>query len=406
MDDFNNELRNKIINDLTNQGFEIFIDSKTNEAYLTNVIQTKSEFRKIFEKSKVESKTEFKEFLIDNYEIAKNSMAESGDIDPEKIDVELIEVKKETIENILLRWWNLVWWSNPFQPAIYRRMKYLLWDKYHNNLIGLLILQSNVISQKARDDYLKLTVSNYGMDYYNKVLNNSLYGQRIGAIPPYNQLLGGKLVAYSMLCNGIRNRYIEKYTKSPNLFESEIEPLQLLYISTTSMFGRSSIYNRMKYYDEKVGISLGYSGGFGTFQFSDEICRDLKKLLIKKATRNKESYRKSARKLWWTTKGLEYLKLGHLTEHTLKKEYFIFPMVDNLLEVIHDKEEPIYKDRTLIELVNWWKNRWAIPRAERMPEYKNFNREQYFKDNVDPFILKLNKEKYKQIEPNKLELFK
>ena len=29
--------------------------------------------------------------------------------------------------------------------------------------------------------------------------------------------------------------------------------------------------------------------------------------------------------------------------------------------------------------MNYWKKRWAIPRAERMPEWKNFTVEHFFK---------------------------
>lgn len=35
--------------------------------------------------------------------------------------------------------------------------------------------------------------------------------QRVGALPPYNELIGGKIVALAMTSNEIREKYKQKY---------------------------------------------------------------------------------------------------------------------------------------------------------------------------------------------------
>ena len=51
----------------------------------------------------------------------------------------------------------------------------------------------------------------------------------------------------------------------------------------------------------------------------------------------------------------------------------------NLKEVIKRKKKPIYIDRPFNELVDYWKYRWALPRAERKPEWKDFEAKKFFK---------------------------
>jgi|GEM_PF-5646456 len=56
-----------------------------------------------------------------------------------------------------------------------------------------------------------------------------------------------------------------------------------------------------------------------------------------------------------------------------KLEYLGFK---NLRELIPKREEPIWIDLPLNKLFESWKERWAIQRAERMPEGTNFLRKQ------------------------------
>jgi len=73
-----------------------------------------------------------------------------------------------------------------------------------------------------------------------------------GAIPPYNEILGGKLVALLMLSPQVVRDYRERYGNSPSQIASRLKgadvvrPADLVYIGTTSLYGvGSSQYNRL-----------------------------------------------------------------------------------------------------------------------------------------------------------------
>lgn len=86
----------------------------------------------------------------------------------------------------------------------------------------------------------------------------------------------------------------------------------------------------------------------------------------------------SSRKLKLITKAFRYLGLPSFDFHNIKRGYYIFPNVKNLFEIINSNQEPFWFDRDLNMLVNFWKERWCIPRSKRKPNWQNFDSEEYF----------------------------
>ncbi len=126
----------------------------------------------------------------------------------------------------------------------------------------------------VRDKYLDIP-----KDELDIWVNKSLNAQRVGALPPYNELLGGKMVALTLTCNEIRETYKRKYENYITVIKGrKLEP-ELLFITTTGAFGKSSLYNRLKYNGETVAIFLGYTQGSGTFHIPEELCRELLEFL-------------------------------------------------------------------------------------------------------------------------------
>jgi hypothetical protein len=108
-----------------------------------------------------------------------------------------------------------------------------------------------------------------------------------GAIPPYNRVLGGKLVALLMLSPRIAADYRRRYS-NPSIISSQMRnrPVTrdsaLVYLGTTSLYVHgSSQYNRLRLpagtiADDQVEIAfhaIGQTSGFGTVQFSPETSR-------------------------------------------------------------------------------------------------------------------------------------
>jgi len=362
------ELREKILKALEEQGFKInpHIKPKRTDKNILRHIQSKSKFEQL---------SFHKNFLIKNLGIAKNYCKDGTEISPKDISLELREVFPNTKDEILFRWWNLVWWSIPYQRSYGRQMRFIIWDKTHNMPFGLILLQSPILRIEVRDKYLEIPK--------NKVdlwINKSLHAQRVGALPPYNEILGGKMVALALTSNEIREAYKVKYRRYRTVIKNRFIKPELLFITTTSAFGKSSLYNRLKYNGETVAISLGYTKGSGTFHIPEKLYTEILEFLSEKGVDISRGFGHGpSRKLKLIGKALRYLDLPNFEYHGIKREFYLFPLVTNLKEVIKNNEEPCYVDRPFNELVNYWKKRWAIPRAERKPEWKNFEAKKFFK---------------------------
>lgn len=373
-----NELKKRIISAIKSQGFTIEgeIKAKNNE---------KNTLKKIQEKKRKEQLKLHKNFLLENITKAQQFSISGNDVNPHKIELELIELKKKSdFYSKLFLWWNLVWWSIPYERPIGRQMRYLIWDKYHNAPFGLFYLQSPPIRSGVRDRFLGL---NNGNNLY--WVNQSLYGQRIGALPPYNELLGGKLVALSLTSNEVRDAYRIKYENKITLIEKHVIPNRLLFITTTSAFGKSSVYERIKYKDQNVSQFLGYTSGAGTFHISEELYKECLQFLEQNGIDIKRGYGTGpSRKLKLLSKAFSLLGIPNYNYHNIKRGYYLFSNVENLHQIIHENSEPIYYDRPFNDLFYYWLERWCIPRSVNSNKWKCFDSKKYIK-NINNLLKKL-----------------
>ena len=367
------ELRNKIIESLKTQGFKInpHLRPKGNE---------KETLRRVHEQKRKEQLRLHKKFLLNNLNEIKKFSINGKDIQPDKIKLKLIEVKPDSFESRLFFWWNLVWWSLPYDKPIGRQMRFILWDEYHNAPFGLIGLQSPPLASSVRDKYLGL---NNGTREY--LINQSMYGQRIGALPPYNELLGGKMVALSLVSNEIRKAYEKKYQNRKTLLKKRKIPSRLLFITTTSAYGKSSVYERIKYKGEKVSMFLGFTSGAGTFHLPQELYEELLLFLEQEGIDTKRGYGTGpSRKLKLVDLGFKKLGLKNITGsyifHNIKRGYYLFPHIKNLHSVIQKNKRPLWYNRPFKELTDFWLQRWCVPRSERKKVWRDFNPNKIFKN--------------------------
>lgn len=103
-----------------------------------------------------------------------------------------------------------------------------------------------------------------------------------GAIPPYNEILGGKLVALLATSPQVIHDYKERYSNRASMIASRLKgadvfrPADLVYVGTTSLYYvGSSQYNRLKIPGKVFGTDfdivwkkLGMTIGFGTMHIS------------------------------------------------------------------------------------------------------------------------------------------
>ncbi|MHA1381983.1 MAG: Druantia anti-phage system protein DruA, partial [Candidatus Helarchaeota archaeon] len=235
--------------------------------------------------------------------------------------------------------------------------------------------QSPVLKMSVRDTYLEIPKEE--LDLW---INRSMHAQRVGALPPYNEILGGKLVALTLTCNEIREAYKRKYKSLETIIKKRVIPSDLIFITTTSAFGKSSLYNRLKYNGEIVAESLGYTKGSGTFHIPEKLYLEILKFLSKKGIDISRGYGHGpSRKLRLISLAFKYLDLPKFEYHGIRREFYLFSLVKNLKKVIKKEEEPVYVDRPFDKLVEYWKHRWALPRSERKPEWRDFKAKEFFR---------------------------
>lgn len=314
-------------------------------------------------------------FIRNHVRPIQEKMINGRDLKVTDISPELIPVVAGSHWEMLFRWWNHVWWSVPYEKAYGRQMRYIVWDKYHEAVIGLIGLQSPILSWAPRDRYLNIPASE--RDYW---VNQSMSAQRLGAMPPYNEILGGKLVAMLMTSDKLREDFHKKYSdKNTTLCQRKL-PAHLLFITTTGAFGKSSIYTRLKLKDEWLARFIGYSNGFGSFHIPNEIYEKLLVVLsdvgvnVKRGCGNGPS-----RKMRLIQKGMNELGYKNGGFHGVKRAIYLFPFAKNTKEMIMDRcQAPLWHHRQETDLTDFWKNRWILPRIKvRQKRLQHFNKDQF-----------------------------
>jgi hypothetical protein len=258
-------------------------------------------------------------------------------------------------------------WSLPYSRGYGRRLDYLLWDDNNGKIMGILGLQSAPISLPIRDRTFhipyeqKIEIVNQTMDVYT-----------LGALPPYSELLTGKLLVMAAASRDIRQDYEQRYQGRVTEMLSRVLPTSLIAVTTLSAFGRSSLYNRVsKGFDGKhnvwAALSLGPCEGWGTFHLSDELYQKMKQfhqqLWPEKPVQGFGTGPRIRQQI--ITRILQELRLPkRFARHNIGREVFIIPHVENLQAILAGVgEEPIYNDNPFATLAAFWKERYCLPRA-------------------------------------------
>ncbi|MDD3285540.1 MAG: DUF4338 domain-containing protein [Patescibacteria group bacterium] len=367
------KLKQKVVSILTKQGY--VVNSKG--FVLKDDSREVKRDAHVFAKAERISKSE--KFITDNIDLISQYMVDGKNLDIAKIDPQIIEVKTGSKYEKIFRWWNLVWWSLPYERAYGRQMRFVIWDRFHKAPIGLIGLQSPILSWSIRDSYLGITKEK--RDYW---VNQSLSAQRLGALPPYNYILGGKLIASLMTAAVIRKKFENKYKGQKTIIKNRKLPSKLLFITTTGAYGKSSVYNRLKFNDDYISKFIGYTHGSGSFHIPNNIYEDFLIYLKDKDYDIKRGYGAGpSRKLRLINQAMECLGISNGTNHGIKRAIYLFPLAKNLKSVISDNEKPKWFDRNIKDLTSFWRERWAMPRSEKHKEYLGFCADKFIKDTID-----------------------
>lgn len=304
----------------------------------------------------------------------RHFFADGSDIKPLSIKPALIRVTDNWHSDLfrLARYF----WSIPYSHGFGRRLRYLIIDESNDKLIGIFGLQSAPISFPARDRLFK-----YPSGQKTILVNQTMDVFTLGALPPYNRLLGGKLVAFSVASNEVRQDYQAIYTGRKTEMEDRILPAHLVALTTTSAFGRSSIYNRLNYSQTSIAESIGFTNGYGNFHLQ-RLYPIFKEYLAEQEISVVGGYGTGPRRSWQLIRRtLDKLGLSaDLLKHGVRREAFLFRLINNLNEYMSgEADTPNYRDLPFSDMANYWKERWLKGRFERVDGWHNWSKQEVFK---------------------------
>ena len=372
----NEEVVNSIKRDLERLNWKFKLPTKKSEyptlappdSYNKETIRESMQFKR------TEIIARNKGWIEKNIEFARKNLANGSDVLKSSIDplIEVCETKRQHRLFRILRYY----WSSPYSEYVGRRIKLIIRDKGLPNkpVVGIAALGSPIIHIPERDDFI-------GWDKKTRTKNliYTLDAYVIGAVPPYNYLLGGKLISYMLGSNEVRRIYAKKY-RNQVTYKEKRKINKLVGIFTTSLYGKSSQYNRIKYNNELLYLPIGQTKGFGTLHLSEETI----KLMVKLLKANKiEVGHKFGDGPSWVMRVIrsagEILGFDSdfLLKHSFKRSIYFIPLARNYKSFLKDEiKRPSFYNYTKKDLVDFWKKRWLENRKKNLSvisKVHNFN---------------------------------
>ncbi|AXV76131.1 MULTISPECIES: Druantia anti-phage system protein DruA [Ralstonia solanacearum species complex] len=274
-------------------------------------------------------------------------------------------------------------WSMPYSKGYGRRLRFLVVDETHGGLIGILGLQSPPADLACRD-----TLFEFPAGRKLELVNQTMDAYTIGAIPPYSFLLGGKLCAGLLAADAIREAYWLRYAAKRTTMQRQQIQQPLVAITTTSAFGKSAQYNRLRYGSRLLAEPIGYTKGFGMLHLEhlyDRMCD----LLVAHGQLTPNGYGNGPKVRWQNvTKALMLLGLPlDLLAHGVQREVYLFSLVSELHSGMAGGSFGAPQRLSVDEYSEYWKQRWAAPRSNRYPEWREVDAQNLVREKVQEWDL-------------------
>jgi len=234
-----------------------------------------------------------------------------------------------------------------------------------------------VFNLRARDSLIGWSSAQRG-----ERLVNVLDAYVVGAVPPYNALLAGKLIACLLKTREVVDAFRRKYGHGVGEISGLSKKPRLLIVTTTSALGRSSVYNRLRIDGEQFLESIGFTTGFGHFHIHEDLFQEIRSYLRRRRDPYADNNRFGQGPSWRfraIRKGLAALGMpAGLTQHGFQREVFLCRTAKNGVEILaNGKGRPDFSGlKTLEEVCQLALHRWVIPRADRNREYMTWSRRQ------------------------------
>ena len=358
-----NRATHLIIRDLIDLNWNVFFCGKSIQisppaSYDKTVIKTAMSFKR-------NEILRMNSAWIDRHiETARCNLANGTDVLKSAISP-VIEVCKTPQDMALFRIFRY-YWSSPYSDYVGRRIKLIIRDAGLSSrpVIGIAALGSPIIHIPERDKFMQ-----WSRHDRVKRLNYTMDAYVIGALPPYNHLLGGKLISYLLASNEVRNIFREKYKNTR--FN------KLAGIFTTSLYGKSSQYNRLVFGARPLYHPFGETKGFGTLHIKTETFNAMRNFLEDEGIIIKNEFGDGPS---W---GMRVIRdagrlLGFnpddLLTHSFKRQIYFVPLAINSVQFLRGNDRALlYYRQSAKTLTNYWKKRWLNNRRQNSEIIKKVN---------------------------------
>ena len=296
--------------------------------------------------------------------------AEGSEIRPSDIEPAIIPIRSETEHARLFRLASL-WWSVPVSHGFGRRQRFLVIDKSNSKLIGIFALGDPVFNLGPRDRTIGWTARDRELR-----LRYVVDAFVLGAVPPYSSLLCGKLVAALTTAAETEKAFCSVYQGRRTFIRNKRENASLALLTTSAVFGRSSVYARLTVNSRLRFQFVGVTKGYGHFHVPPDVFAAMVHLLETK----KHPYAHGNRfgngpnwKIRVIRVALKILDLDvNWLNHGFPRGVYIAPLAENYQKFLQGKERHLCKgSQSSVEAIaDAIKARWIVPRSHRREDWK------------------------------------
>ena len=296
--------------------------------------------------------------------------------------------------------------------SISKETEHALYNRKRAEQLGRLLIAKKVLldiynSEQFAENFIGFCNSEYG----NSAIRSALVAQKTqhigsslmelnvcGAIPPYNEILGGKLVALLATSPQVIHDYRERYASKASMIASRLKgadvfrPADLVYVGTTSLYYvGSSQYNRLKIpgsvFNSDFDIvwkRLGMTIGFGTMHISKATTLSLTEATSNGYNRINHVFGEGASpKMRLLTMAIRELLEStnedskDFSKHAMSRIVYGVCLAKNTIDYLMGKAErpeyytdiANYQEGTQ-KIIDFWSTRWLKSRLNFLPIYQ------------------------------------
>ena len=337
---------------------------------------TKSAYRALHRGQRSERLRSERAFVKRAWPVLGHHFADGCEVDPSKILPTLEIVHANTWQSDLFRLAALTW-SVPVSQGFGRRIRFLVWDQNNGKLMGLIAIGDPVFNLRVRDKHI-----GWSTRYRQSRLINMMDAYVLGAMPPYNLLLGGKLVACLIRTREVRDAFRSKYAESRGIISRRKKDPHLVAVTTTSALGPSAVFDRLKLGGLQFFKPIGFTEGWGHFHIPPDLFEMTREYLRLSGHRYAEGHRYGNGPNWKLRVVRQAFVMLNLNDdalnHGISREVFFCPLATNAIEVLakRNRRAPSYANLQSVEDVGKLAvQRWMVRRGNTRPEFVSWKRE-------------------------------